>query len=221
MKRTSGFTLIEILIAVFILSVVISTVYAAYTGTFRIIRDSEYNGEIYSMARITLERMTKDMEAVSLYGGNIEFISRPSDAGGWNTLEITFRSRAHINFEDITAIGGMTTIRYRVAEGEERNVYTLLRDDDPTPQANISDIPKAGFVVCEQIRSLEYRFYDDKGSEYDSWNSLSGPEAQKGKAPAAVSVSLSLMNPDDEDKPYTFVTRVYIPVNQPLKQGAS
>ena len=36
-----GFTLLEILIATFILAVVMTTVYAAYNGTFPIIKDSE------------------------------------------------------------------------------------------------------------------------------------------------------------------------------------
>jgi len=38
MQKRNGFTLIEILIAIFILATVLTTVYAAYTGTFRIER---------------------------------------------------------------------------------------------------------------------------------------------------------------------------------------
>ena len=43
---------------------------------------------------------------------------------------------------------------------------------------------------------------------------------QKDKVPAMVSITLRLINPDDEEKPYTFMTRVYMPVNKsPVKQG--
>jgi prepilin-type N-terminal cleavage/methylation domain-containing protein len=43
MRRNKGFTLIEILLAIFILGIVLSTVYVSYTGTFRIIRETEYD----------------------------------------------------------------------------------------------------------------------------------------------------------------------------------
>lgn len=38
-KKIKGFTLVEILVAVLILSIVLSTVYVAYTGTFRLVRE--------------------------------------------------------------------------------------------------------------------------------------------------------------------------------------
>jgi prepilin-type N-terminal cleavage/methylation domain-containing protein len=214
MKRTTGFTLIEILIAILILSVVMSTVYAAYTGTFRIIGSSEYQGEIYAMARIAMERITKDLEAISPYGGSLEFISRTAELGGLDNLEISFRAKAHLSFDETNTTGGSTAIRYRVEEDKGKKGYILLRDDDFMVQDDMSTIKKTGFVVCDRIKSLKYTFYDTKGNEYESWDSLSGQEVQKGKAPVMVTIVLNLINPDNEDSPFTFMTRVYIPVNQ-------
>jgi general secretion pathway protein J len=214
MKRTTGFTLIEILIAIFILSVVMSTVYAAYTGTYRIISSSEYQGDIYAMARITLDRMTKDLEAMSRFQDKLEFISRPPELGSRENLEISFRARAHLSFDDANTTGGMTAVRYRVEEDDGGNSYMLYRDEDPILQESVSGIQKNGFAVCDRIKKVEYKFYDDKGREYESWDSRSTADLQKDQAPVMVSITLYLINPDDEEKPYTFTTRVHIPVNR-------
>ncbi|MBW1691930.1 MAG: prepilin-type N-terminal cleavage/methylation domain-containing protein [Deltaproteobacteria bacterium] len=48
----AGFTLIEILIAIMIFATLLTTIYTSYTGTFRVIEDTESQAEIYRMARI-------------------------------------------------------------------------------------------------------------------------------------------------------------------------
>ena len=53
-RHKRGFTLLEVLIALFIFAIVISTIFASYTGTFRIINETEYQADNYGMARIAL-----------------------------------------------------------------------------------------------------------------------------------------------------------------------
>ena len=60
----SGFTLLEILIAMALMATVLSIIYTAYLGTFRNMGETEANAEIYRMARISLERMGEDLESV-------------------------------------------------------------------------------------------------------------------------------------------------------------
>ncbi len=40
-SKTSGFTLVEVLITVFIFAIVLSTIFATYTGSFRIMDQTE------------------------------------------------------------------------------------------------------------------------------------------------------------------------------------
>ncbi len=59
-----GFTLLEILIAMFIFGVVLTTIFTSYTGTFRIIDETESQTDIYAMARTVMIRMQEDLESV-------------------------------------------------------------------------------------------------------------------------------------------------------------
>ena len=95
-SRQNGFTLIEILIAIFILAIVLSTVYASYTGTFRIVKDTEYGDDIYSMARSTMERMITDLESVCKYRDSFRFISKRNESFQREFMNLSFLSSAHL-----------------------------------------------------------------------------------------------------------------------------
>ena len=52
-----------------------------------------------------------------------------------------------------------------------------------------------------------------QAEELESWDSSSSAE-QKGKVPAAVKIELSLVNLNDKEKPYKFMTKVFLPVKK-------
>lgn len=98
--RKNGFTLIEILLAVFILGIVLSTVYASYTGTFRIIRETEYDAEIYGMARSALDRMARDLQSAAPWRGAFAFKTQPYSVHDRDFVRLTFRAAAHVAFNE-------------------------------------------------------------------------------------------------------------------------
>ena len=65
-RDLKGFTLLEILIAVVILVIVLSTVFASFTGTLRLVSETESQAEVYQMARIALERILEDLESANV-----------------------------------------------------------------------------------------------------------------------------------------------------------
>ena len=48
-KNGEGFTLLEILIALAIFSIIITAIYTSYTGTFKVIDETESQTEIYGI----------------------------------------------------------------------------------------------------------------------------------------------------------------------------
>lgn len=209
-SKRKGFTLIEILIAIFILAIVLSTVYASYTGTFRIVRDTEYGDDIYSMARSTMEKMITDLEAVCKYSDSFRFISFRNEFFQREFMNLSFLSSAHLNLDDEN-LSGIADISYDVEEDSEKDGYIIVRRDELNK--NREEEPEKrgkGYILCDRLQSLTYKFYDSKGQEYDMWDS--GSDAQKDKAPSVVAVYLDFINPDKEDSPYKFMTKIFLPV---------
>ena len=58
-----------------------STVYASYTGTFRIIRETQEDAEIYGMARSALDRMVRDLQSAAPWRGAFTFITKAEQPG--------------------------------------------------------------------------------------------------------------------------------------------
>jgi len=210
--RTKGFTLIEILIAVFILGIVLSTVYASYTGTFRTIRATETDAELYGMARTVLERMTRDLEAAAPWKGAFTFTARPYYLGDHEFTRLTFRSTAHIAFGEREEAAGIAVIEYGVEEGTEKEGYTLSRSDSLYRDPGKEEPPTGGFLLCDRVETLTYRFFDSAGKAYETWDN-GDDEAQKKKAPAMVEIRLGLVNEKDREHPFPFMTRVRLPLS--------
>jgi len=211
--KAKGFTLIEILIAVFILGIVLSTVYASYTGTFRIIRATETDAELYGMARTVLGRMTRDLEATAPWKGAFTFTAKPYNLGNREFTRLTFRSTAHIAFGEQEEPAGIAVIEYGVEEGTEKEGYTLSRSDSLHRDPGNEEAPTGGFLLCDRVETLTYRFFDSAGKEYETWGN-GDDEAQKKRAPAMVEIRLGLVNEKDREHPYPFMTRVRLPLSQ-------
>jgi general secretion pathway protein J len=212
--KAKGFTLIEILVAVLILGIVLSTVYASYTGTFRIIRETETDAELYGMARTVLERMTRDLEAAAPWKGAFTFLAKPYSLGNREFTRLTFRSAAHVAFGEKEEAAGIAVIGYGVEEGTEKEGYALLRSDSLRRDPAREEAPAGGFLLCDRIETLTYRFYDARGKEYETWDADGNNETQKSKAPAMVEIRLSLVNEKNREHPYPFMTRVRLPMSQ-------
>lgn len=210
--KEKGFTLIEILLAVFILGIVLTTVYASYTGTFRIIADTTADAELYGMARTSLQRMTQDIEAVSPWQKSFEFVAKPYVLQDTDFTGLTFRSRAHVAFGKNEPPAGIAIIEYTVEETDEHGVFALYRSDSLSLDPEREEAPSRKYLLCDKIANLTCRFYDERGREYETWDSNGSEERQKKKAPTLVEIRLSLVNGKNPDNPYVFMTSVRPPL---------
>src|SRR5690606_29800127 len=95
-----GFTLLELLIAITILGIVLTTIYAAYRGVLTHIRELRDDSRIDQMPRATLHRMSRDV--TSLQRSKDAFVLQSEDGSiGKRSFEaITFWSAAHLVFDE-------------------------------------------------------------------------------------------------------------------------
>lgn len=218
-----GFTLLEILIAMFIFAVVLFTIYTSYTGTFRIIDETEYQADIYTMARIALERMQEDLESFYTIPKDVQppksdeesaqfqFVGEDKEIKGRSTDSLRFVSRAHLVFGEQEQSSGAAEIGYYVEEHDEEEGFVLYRTDTPAFQEKPEE-GTGGLVLCESLVSLNLTYYDDEGEVHDNWDSTS--YEFKDKIPKMVSIILEFENNVDPETPFKFFTRVALPVGQ-------
>ena len=227
-ENLSGFTLVEILLALFIFAVVLSLIFTSYTGTFRIIDETEYRADIYRMARITLERMHEDLastyapqypespESEEENGEAGEFSGTDAEISGRRADSLRFTSRAHLVFSEEDRPSGTAEIDYYVEESDEGEGFVLFRRDTPGV-GKAGDEETAGLVLCEKLRSVSFTYYDAEGEAYDNWDSTG--EEFKNSAPLMVSIKLEFADKSNPETPFTFFTSVALPIGGE-KEGA-
>ena len=220
--KTKGFTLVEILIAILILAIVLSTAYASYTGVFRIISNVEEESEIYSMARTFLSRLEKDVHAIVPYtSSGQEFVAEKDEIEGQEFTNLLFRAASHIPFGKNEPQGGVAAIGYQVVMNKITGEYDIMRTDiiGGTIKKDLSEddrktMTERSFVVCKGVQSLSFRFIDSKGETHDDWNSGGDVQNQIKQSPVVIIVMLSMRNPANKETPYKFTTKISIPLNK-------
>jgi len=218
-KSPRGFTLLEILIAMFIMAIVVSIIFTSYTGTFRVIDEAESQAEIYGMARIALQRIQEDLESAYFsqekkpsQPGDIQpcrFEGKDRDIEGRDADTLRFFSRAHLIFDEGGVDSGTAEVSYYVKEKDGRDDLTLYRSDTP----GFKEAPEegtGGVVLCDGLWSIKFLYYDADGTVHDSWDTKK--EEYKGKLPVMVSVFLDFLNMANTEEPYKFMTGVALPM---------
>lgn len=200
----SGFTLLEIIIAITIFGIVIATVFSSYHAIFST-TDSIRDGIAYrEMAKTCLNRMITDLEAVrvslppewSTPGLNdppnpwrIE--GDTTHVGDSEFSRLRFASHAHIPF-DSGFKEGVAEIVYYVRETEDENGesnYVISRADNLYPYGEFEEDP-ADPILCENVKSLAFKYFDLENEEFETWDSES--DETNYSTPSAMKIMLEM-----------------------------
>jgi general secretion pathway protein J len=217
-----GFTLLEILLAMFIFAIVLSTLYTAYTGTFRNVDETESQADIYRMARIALERMAEDLESSYIpplaVGAETEtktlksaaFVGETTQISDRNADTLLFFSRAHLVFDEEEVDTTVARIAYDVRQSEvDEEVFLLYRSDTPGFEEG-PEQGTGGLLLCDGLHAVSFTYYDDEGREYDRWDSTN--EEFKDRLPVMVSIVLEFVDKRNPEAPLKFVSGVVLPM---------
>jgi len=210
-KTRRGFTLIEILIASSIFSIVILGLYSAFqTGLFSSDRiDSAFN--IYQTARIALNRMESDLKNSFVY-----FEDDAKFQGTGSTLQ--FFSILD-SFAETKTVESVCRIQYYLEQG------TLKRSCQLGLDALKDDAQIQGEELASGVKEISLQYAYNKGVKdkpfewQDSWPQESDPESQKN-LPIAVQIKLKLIEKDRSNRELGLVEFTKTVV-LPLSQGKS
>jgi len=218
-RPQAAFTLMEILIAVVILAIVMTTIMASFDSVFSTTQQLDSSFQTYEMAKNCLERMRLDLEAIYINQPPLykppaadaspdlyRLVGSESDAGGTGFAVLRFSSRAHVPSERNTRRGIAEIVYYVSMKSDGQAV--LKRSDRLYPYPPF-EARGADPVLCRQVKSLAFKFYDQQGEEFEQWDSES---RQFGYAtPTAVGIVLEVGGSGQFE---TFETMVRLPIRR-------
>lgn len=223
-NRNSGFTLLEVLIAIAIFSTLATMVYGALNAV--VSKNDAIKGgvEIYGMANSCLNRISLDLTSVYVTQypeykppasddppDPYRFQGEEEMSGSGSFPNLRFTSTAHLPMGSEPVPAHLAEIRYYVVKSEDsESEYLLKRADTPFPyditekwDADKADDP----ILCEGIESLKFTYFDDEANLYETWDSES--ENTKYATPRSVAVEMTIKTKSGSHR---FTTRIDIPV---------
>jgi len=218
--RISGFTLLELLVAIGIMTLVAGTLYSAlYIGTRA---SHSATSAIYParMATLALELLRQDFDAALPPKGQFagQFLGT-NNANTNNFDELTFYAASNVP-RDGESGGDIRFIDIVADVPANETQLVLMRKITTNLLAQQQPVPRQQ-VLCRGVKSLKLRYFD--GTQWQlSWDS----NAQNKVLPAAVEVTIEFdrdtQHTDKIDRGTYRMTRVYmLHCAQPVPQSTS
>jgi len=214
--RNSGFTILEVLLAIAVLGVVVAMLSLSLTATLGVINVTEQQEEVFHQAQTALRRLTEDL-AGAVPHPDMGFTGTAGELNGRSADTFTFASTAHLVFNPDKQMPGPAVISYLVRAGEDdRRRLQLVRSDTlllPGSDESTGAGELETYLLADNLRAVRFRYLDRHGQEFDSWGGeVSINEEQDVlPEPAAVLCTLEFWLDPDKETAQTFATGVLIP----------
>ncbi|MFC1814938.1 prepilin-type N-terminal cleavage/methylation domain-containing protein [Thermodesulfobacteriota bacterium] len=217
MNLEGGFTLLEILVAIFIFAIIITTIFGSHNFIFSNVETFNKDIAIYEMAKNCLNQMVVDLQSIHVaippaYAppdldsppDPYRFVGETPSAGIIPFPRLRLTSLSHVSFEK-NIQPGIAEIIYYVQPTENAN-FVLKRSDSLYPYQPFSE-KGSDPILCENLKSLTFIYFDAEGTEHEHWNSED--DDFKYATPRAVTIKLEL---GDNLSSTVFETKVALPV---------
>jgi general secretion pathway protein J len=211
-KKNRGFTLVELLLAIFIFSIVVSTVYGSYRVTFGLVNRTEQKLAIAGRAHVVLERIAEDIS--SLVQTDVAgFTGEQHENSGMRGDSLSFVSAVHIGLTKKDDLGGYSLVQYSAEEDEETGLLNLYRSGSPLlPGTDGDEIEGQKYLLCDGLKEVRFSYFNDEGVESEEWWSQedeSVPENQN--FPVMVVIVLQFAESPESEQTSIFTTSVALP----------
>jgi prepilin-type N-terminal cleavage/methylation domain-containing protein len=219
MKR-KGFTLLELIVAMVIFSIVVSAAYALFDAGRSVTSRAEYRSQLFQTARAALQAVEDDLRGAVLPSTQFDlgFIgtSGGSDKEPLDKLEFVSVNRHTSTAYDTNTVTtdkvwgiDLSKVYYSIEQDASRKAHGFVRErplelTPPNGPAHRDDDIKE---LSQDVVFIHFRYFD--GTDWQiSWDST-----QTGNLPKAVEVTVYVRGEwRDEEVVEPFMARFYLPV---------
>lgn len=196
LRWRAGFTLLEILIAIAILALVVSSLYGAYSGTMQTTEMVESARDIDQAARLALMQMVDDFS--SLYYKKAEKENEDSpfrfqggmDGESERETVVQFASTAHLGFDGSFPNLRINRVSYVLEkQADNQRNYRLVRMELPFVDLS-GEREETAVELADTVESLTITYLNEDGEALSQWDSKA--EETDGTLPRLVNIRLQL-----------------------------
>lgn len=207
-----GFSLLEAVVALAILSFITLAAWYAFDGIARMKETVENTSESFALARTSLGRMSRELQMAYLTQNpnkNPEprflTVFRAKDEKPVDSLHFATFSHQRLYRESLES--DTTEISYFAEPDDDApGLYKLLHRE----AARIDGLPEEGGVVevmARRVQSFQLRFYDAAKQEWaEEWDTEKIEHLQQ--LPRAVEISMVLIDLEGAEHPYSTVVLI-------------
>lgn len=207
---TLGFTLIEVLIAVFIGAIVLTILYASFFQIINAKDSAEDKLELYHEARVIISRIKEDLSMAYPRGMIYPVQGVPASSFFVGRAEGEQGERSWVDFMSLSHAPGVNSgdsdqaeIKYYLKPVPQSSLFFLMRSENPRVGSDSSTIE---YPLSERVVGFTLTYMRTDEDEFvNDWDS-----AQTGSLPRAVDITLTLRSARGEDIEFNSI--VLIPV---------
>jgi prepilin-type N-terminal cleavage/methylation domain-containing protein len=197
-KRNTGFTLVDLMVALAILAIVLSAVFALFHSHERTVRAAGEERDLYAEAALILDRLTHDITGAWLPTLPSEGQAKYAFAAEPGRLDFTTTA----GLVPGAPVGSeIVEVGYRLeTTDDESGLLRLIRRQDNT----VDDTPDDGgwtIVLSQRIIRMTVMYADSNGQMDETFNT-----EQRSELPQMIAITLVMADANDRGK--TFATTV-------------
>ena len=191
---STGFTLIEVLVAISIIAILMSAIYGIFTSVSTTKDRLDSDSEAYHRARVIFDRLGREIRGAYYNPANGNTLFRSGETSEGNLyFELSTTAVSPISSQGT----GFAVVRYTLEDDQEANdgSKVLLRSERPLLAQESNQPEQSQMRLAPGINAFNMRFYANS-EWHDSW------DAAENGLPAMIEVSLVTLDGKAQEIPF-------------------
>lgn len=216
-QGATGFILVELLLALFLLTLIVGVIFAAFAAVASGVEKGRQSMELYRVGRVALLRMAQEIAAAmqfpadgsdTIAESNTTFQGKKSGGSGTGQDRIEFLTIPYRRYSDKVPAYDLCRVAYYVADNQQGKT-ALFREEDCSNPGGAEDERReraTRLELTDLAVGLEMTYYDAEQT-YEEW-----PPTRNDQNPLPCRVRLALTLRDTQQHERVFITTVALPM---------